>query len=164
MKRRAWLAGGLFVLGGLTLSHAQDDPGKAKVGSVRVAVIHATDGDPDASGGRASPLAKETENRLKAEEKLRFKHYRQLGEDVQPLFRSYENWARPLKPSEEILVRFEARSAPTAASTRMDVELWLSRKKILKTDALLEGNRPLFVLGPAWRGGRLIISIGLAPK
>jgi hypothetical protein len=164
MTRRAWLASGLLALGGIQLSQAQDDPGRARVGTVRVAVIHATDGDPNAAGGRAMPLAKDMEARLRAEEKLRFKHYRQLGEDVQPLLRSYENWAKPLKPSEELLVRFEARSAPTDAATRLDVELWLARKKILKTDALLEGNRPLFILGPAWRGGRLIISIGLAPK
>jgi hypothetical protein len=46
----------------------------------------------------------------------------------------------------------------------LDVELWLSRKKILKTDARLEGKRPLYILGPEWRGGRLIIAVALAPK
>jgi hypothetical protein len=46
----------------------------------------------------------------------------------------------------------------------LDLELWLSRKKILKMDARLEGNRPLFVLGPEWRGGRLIIGVALAPQ
>jgi hypothetical protein len=80
------------------------------------------------------------------------------------LLRSYENWAQPLKPSDEVLVRFEARSRPSADATRLDLELWLSRKKILKTDALLEGDRPLYVLGPVWRGGRLIISVALAPQ
>jgi hypothetical protein len=142
---------------------ALEDPGRASVGSVRVAVIYATDGDPALAGARATALEARTEARLRAEERLRFKHYRQIGLDTQPLFRSYENWALPLKPSDEVLVRFEARSLPTPESTRLDLELWLGRKKILKTDALLEGNRPLFVLGPAWRGGRLIISIGLAP-
>jgi hypothetical protein len=34
----------------------------------------------------------------------------------------------------------------------------------LKTYARLEGNRPLFVLGPEWRGGRLIIAIALASE
>lgn len=171
MRRREWLVCAGFSLLGMGFADAQADPGKAsadpgkaKVGAVKVAVLYATDGDPAAAGKTAVAVAKDTEVRLQAEERLRFKNYRQLGQDVQPLFRSYENWAQPLRPSDEILVRFEARSAPTAASTRLDVELWLSRKKIMKTDALLEGDRPLYVLGPAWRGGRLIISIGLAPR
>ena len=78
------------------------------------------------------------------------------------MFRSYENWAQPLKPSEEVLVKFEARSRPTKDATRLDLELWLSRKKILKTDVLLQGDRPLLVLGPEWRGGRIIIAVSLA--
>ena len=28
--------------------------------------------------------------------------------------------------------------------------------------ALLAGDRPLFVLGPEWRGGRLIVAVSLA--
>ncbi len=164
MTRRGWLgiAGAALLAGPVAL--AQDDPGKAQVGKVRVAVIYATDGDPAAAGRRATAVPKEIESRLRAEEKLRFEHYRVLGSEIQPLYRSYENWAQPLRPSEEVLVRFEPRSLPTPASTRLDLELWLSRKKVLKTDAMLEGNRPLFVLGPAWRGGRLIVSIGLAPN
>jgi hypothetical protein len=46
---------------------------------------------------------------------------------------------------------------------RLDLELWLSRKKILKTDALVTHEHPIFILGPGWRGGRLIVMVGLAP-
>ena len=143
---------------------AQDDPGKATIGRVKVAVLYATNGDPAVAGTRFQPVAKEIEARLKKVDRLSFKSYRLLGEDSQSLFRSYENWAQPLKPSDEVLVRFEARSRPVNDSMQLDLELWLSRKKILKTDALLEGNRPLFVLGPEWRGGRLIISVALASE
>jgi hypothetical protein len=45
----------------------------------------------------------------------------------------------------------------------LDLELWLSRKKIIKADARLEADRPLYLLGPEWRGGRLIIAVALAP-
>ncbi|MEO0017814.1 MAG: hypothetical protein RLZZ522_1097 [Verrucomicrobiota bacterium] len=141
---------------------AREDPGKTVVGNVSVKVYYATDGDAAAAGPKAAVLAAAMERRLRNEERLRFKHYRALGEDVQPLFRSYENWAQPLRPSDEVLVRFEARSRPTEKEMRLDLELWLSRKKILKTDVLLEGGRPLFVLGPEWRGGRLIIVVSLA--
>ena len=143
---------------------AQDDPGKATLGSVKVSVLYATDGDPAVAGTRFKPVAKDIESQLRKVERLSFKSYRLLGEENQPLFRSYENWAQPLRPSDEVLVRFEARSRPANDSMRLDLELWLSRKKILKTDALVETARPLFVLGPEWRGGRLIISVALAAK
>ena len=143
---------------------AQDDPGKTNMGRVAVTVYYATDGDPKVAGAKAAQISQDTAKRLRGEERLRFKNYRALGQDVQPLLRSYENWAQPLKPSDEILVRFEARSRPTAQSTGLNLELWLSRKKVLKMDAQLEGKKPLFVLGPEWRGGRLIIAVALAPK
>jgi hypothetical protein len=162
MRRLASMIGLVATLGVSPPVGAQEDPGKTVVGEVKVAVYYATDGDPAASGPKATMLGESIEKRLRTEEKLRFKHYRLLGEDAQALFHSYENWAQPLKPSDEVLVRFDARSRPTAKSTRLDLELWLSRKKILKTDVLLEGDRPLFVLGPEWRGGRLIIAVSLA--
>jgi len=143
---------------------AQDDPGKANIGRVSVTVYYATNGDPITAGTKAAAVSKTTEKRLRSEERLNFKSYRALGQDVQPLLRSYESWAQPLKPSDEVLVKFEASSLPTAEMMKLDLEVWFSRKKILKTDARLEGNRPLFVLGPEWRGGRLIIAVALAPK
>lgn len=153
-----------FILGGIA-EHAcgQEDPGKAPIGGVRVSVYHAFNGNAKPGGANFRKMRPGVEKRLRGEKRLRFKHYRLLGTEVQPLFRSYENWAQPLRPSDEVLVRFAARSKPTQAMTKLDLELWLSRKKILKTDVRLEGNNPLLILGPQWRGGRLIISVALAP-
>jgi len=141
---------------------AVQDPGKETLTQIAVTVYHATDGDPAVAGEMARPVDEETERRLRAHRHLDFRHYRALGRDVQPLYRSYENWAQPLKPSDEVLVRFEARSRPEADRIRLGIELWLSRKQILRTDVRLEGEQPLFVLGPEWRGGRLIIAIAMA--
>jgi len=154
------LAGLLPLCGGLAV--AQDDPGKAAIGKVNVKVYYGTNGDPSVIGPRFTPAGEDVEKKLRGTPQLDFKSYRLMGGDDQPLFRSYENWAQPLKPSDEILVRFEARSRPTTDSARLDLEIWISRKKILKTDALLEGRNPLFILGPEWRGGRLIIAVSLA--
>ena len=142
----------------------QEDPGRAILARIKVSVLYATDGDPAKAGDQATAVADEVEKRLRGDDRLRFQHYRKLGEDTQPLLRSYENWAQPLKPSEEILVRFEARSRPTRESARMDMELWLSRQKTLKTDTLLETGRPLYILGPQWREGRLIIAVERVPR
>ncbi len=141
---------------------AVEDAGRAKVGKLEVTVYFATNGDPAAAGDRAEEIAVEIRDRLQSEEKLKFDHYRALGAETQPIFRSYENWAQPLKPSDEILVRFETRTQPAKDSVSLDLELWLARKKILKTDAALRPGHPLYVLGPEWRGGRLIIAVALA--
>lgn len=154
----------MVLLAMVNVGSAQDDPGRTKIGRVRVTVYYATNSDAKAAGTKASAVSKETEKRLHSEARLNFKSYRMLGQDVQPLLRSYESWAQPLKPSDEVLVKFEASSIPTDQLMKLDLELWLSRKKILKTDARLEGNRPLYMLGPEWRGGRLIIAVALAPK
>lgn len=163
MNRRQWMGAAMAAVFS-NLACAQEDPGRANIGRVAVTVYYATNGDPKVAGAKASAVSQETTKRLRGEKRLRFKNYRMLGRDVQPLLKSYESWAQPLKPSDEILVRFEARSQPTAQATGLDLQLWLSRKKVLKMDARLEGDKPLFVLGPEWRGGRLIVAVALAPK
>ncbi len=161
MNRRAWITGFVATaLAGVAL--AVEDSGREKIGLVRVTVYFATDGDPLLAGDKALPVAADVVERLRREERLRFKHYRMLGRDTQSLLRSYESWAEPLKPSDEVMVRFEAQGMPCAKSAVLDLELWLGRKKILKTDTRLEGDKPLFMLGPEWRGGRLIIAVALA--
>jgi hypothetical protein len=163
MNRRQGLC---LLLGLLPLSAGvaagQDDPGKEAIGKVNVRVFYGTNGDPSVAGSRFKTVEREVEKQLREAPNLTFSNFLLLGGDQQPLFRSYENWAQPLRPSDEILVRFEARSRPTADSARLDLEIWISRKKILKTDALLGGETPLFILGPEWRGGRLIIAVSLA--
>jgi hypothetical protein len=146
------------------LVHAVDDPGQTKVAMVRVTVYYATDGNPKAAGTKLLPVPADVVKRLAGEERLRFKHYRVLGQDTPALLRSYESWAEPLKPSDEVLVRLEAQGPADEESAVLDLELWLARKKILKADARLEGDRPLYLLGPEWRGGRLIIAVALAPS
>ena len=150
----------LATQGGL---QAIEDPGRTRIAELRVTVYHATDGDPNAAGPRALPVPHMTSSRFSSEECLRFKHYRQIGRDTSPLLRSYESWSQPLKPSDEVMLRVEAQGQPTKKSAQLDVEVWLSKKKVLKMDAKLEDNKPLYVLGPEWRDGRLIIAISLAP-
>ncbi len=138
------------------------DPGKQTIGTLEISVLLATDKDPDVAGENAPPLDTATAARLQREKRLFFTHYRLLGKTTTPIYRSYENWAEPLKPSDEVLIRFEAQARPTAKALRLDIELWLSRKKILKTDTVLTADRPIYILGPEWRGGRLIVAIALA--
>lgn len=142
--------------------NAQDDPGRTKIGTLNVTVYYGTNGDPAAAGEKREKLPENVRKNLSAAKELRFNHYRAMGAESKTIFRSYENWAQPLKPSDEILIRFETRMEPTNHEVPLNVELWLSRKKILKSDLSLKCGQPLYVLGPEWRGGRLIIAIELA--
>lgn len=144
--------------------HAQDDPGRKKIGTLDVAVYYGTDGDPAAAGANREQVSETVKNKLLATAELKFKHYRSMGGESKTIFRSYENWAQPLNPSDEILIRFETRMEPTKHEVPLNIELWLSRKKILKSDLSLKYGQPLYVLGPEWRGGRLIIAIELASR
>jgi len=147
-----------------TNTWGQEDPGKNQLGTIGVKAYFATNGDVKTAGERAPAISDDEVTLLRKEERLRFKQYRLLGSDQQPLYRSYENWAEPLKPSNEIMVRFEAQSTPTRQQAVIDLELWLSRKKTIKTDAKIEVHKPLLVLGPEWRGGRLIIAVSFIPS
>jgi hypothetical protein len=139
------------------------DPGKETIGRLATSVLLATDGDPAVAGRHAGEVTRDVAARLRETEHLRFAHYRLLGSETCGIYRSYENWSQPLAPSDEVLVRFEAQSGPLEPGLRLDLELWLSRKKILKTDVIVSGQRPVYILGPRWRGGRLIVAVALAP-
>lgn len=159
---RAWMMSCLSAVT-VVMASTAEDPGQAKVAMLKVAVYFASDEDPAKTCPKALPVSEETAKRIASDERLVFKHYRLLGEETQPLLRSYESWAQPLKPSDEVLVRLEAQGPSTADNVVLDIELWLARKKILKADARLERDKSLFMLGPEWRGGHLIIAVSLAP-
>ncbi|WP_035605744.1 hypothetical protein, partial [Haloferula sp. BvORR071] len=141
-------------------------PGKEVIGSVKVIVYQGTNGDPAAAGPRAKDASAEIAARLTKEQKLKYTKYLELARDHRMLYRSYQNWAEPFQPaSDEVMLRFEPQSNLLNNDTmRLDLELWLSRKKILKTDAALTYGKPLFILGPEWKGGRLILSVELSPE
>lgn len=132
------------------------DAGKEEIGKICVRLYYATN---QAKVDEGSAVAEGIVKRLQGIDELKFANYRELGSDTKPLFRSYENWAQPLQGRDEILVRFEAQEEPQPNAVLLGIELWLSREKVLKTQAKVTVKRPLYVLGPAWRDGRLIIAI-----
>lgn len=162
MKRRRWIAWALGLLLVPAAVLRADDPGREVVGALDFRVYFGTDGDPAAAGERAVELGEDALRRLASCEALEFLHYRELGHDRKPVFRSYENWAEPVPGSEEILCRFEVQERLSEDRLRLDLELWLSHRKVLKAAAVLAVGKPLMVLGPEWRDGRLIFAVELA--
>lgn len=151
----------------LTSICAQDsgkDTGKEKVGRIKATLYIGTDEDVAKLGDKAkkaAPVDEATAKRFRSIAKMNFKHYRTLGSDTQTVFRSYENWVSPLKPSEEILLSFESRGRADDGGLRLDLEFWQQHRKVMKSDPVLYLGKPLFILGPKWRGGTLIIAVEL---
>lgn len=137
------------------------DRGKETVGRLRAMLYIGTDGDVAKLGAKVTKLDAAMVKRLRSVKEMRFKQYRMLGSDTQPVFRSYENWLTPLNPSEEILLSFESRGRSKDGGMRLDLELWQHRRKVMKSDPVLRKGRPLLILGPKWRGGTLIIAVEL---
>jgi len=158
----------IALISGLSTLNAQvepqkDDTGKESVGTLKVSLIFGTNGDAGAKvvGEKAvnpEPAQLEALTKLKA---IKFKHFKVLGADIQPVFRSYENWAAPLKGSKELLLSFQPRGEAGEDTLQIDLEFWQSHKKIMKSGPILKKGKPLFILGPQWRGGRLLIVVEL---
>lgn len=139
------------------------DRAKDTIGEVTVTLIHATDEVNIEGLAKFKELDAATQQRLVKDPNLKFAKYRVLGADTKPLFRAVENWAQPMSCTDKIVVRFEAQARPSKELTRLDLELWVSDKKILKTGAALTEKSPMYVLGPEWRQGRMILIIALTP-
>ncbi|BDS07514.1 hypothetical protein NT6N_25540 [Oceaniferula spumae] len=145
----------------LSAQETKKDSGKEKIGQIRATIYYGTNDAVPELGNNAKPLPDSQVKRLQAIETTKFKNYRMLGQDAQSVLRSYENWVSPLKPSEEIMLSFESRGRSDNGGLRLDLELWQHKRKVMKSDPVLFKGRPLLILGPKWRGGRLIISIEL---
>lgn len=134
-----------------------------EIGSLSVQVIYASNSPIKSSLGKFTKLSSDFCDRLIKDPKLRFTHYALVGEDSKPLFRSVENWCQPIATSNEILVRFEPQARPSKELTRLDVEVWLSDRKALKAGVALSAASPLFIVGPEWKQGTMLLAIMLQP-
>lgn len=140
------------------------DKGKEVVGKIKATLYIGTNDEPSKLGDHLAPIGDAMVERLRRIKQMNFQHYRLLGDDTQPVFRSYENWLTPLKPSEEILLSYESQGRASGDGLRLDLELWQHRRKVMKSDPVLHLGRPLLILGPKWRGGTLIIAVELIEK
>ena len=156
------LALAFFWAAGAGLLAAQD-PGKEAVARLRTVLLFGTNDDMS----KVVPEAKAADNghslRMQLLKDLHFKSYGLVGSDTQPVWRSYTNWASPMKGSDEILLSFEPNSEAEADGVKLDLELWQGKSKVMKTDHPFKTGKWLYIAGPEWRGGRLIVGIELLP-
>ena len=93
---------------------------------------------------------------------LSFPHYRLLGEHVQPLLKEYESW---LVPSRGFFFKMDSRGPEPSGGVRIAVQLWRDKEVLVKTDVVLQGERPVIMRGPALgTEGTLLVALRLTTQ
>ena len=89
------------------------------------------------------------------------KHFTLLGQHTQEIFREYESW---VVPSKELFLKIDSKGPAPSGGMQLHIQLWQGTKVIVKTDAILKADSPLFIRGPGWRGGHLIFVVMLTAQ
>jgi hypothetical protein len=84
-----------------------------------------------------------------------------LGQHTQEIFREYESW---VVPSKELFLKIDSKGPAPAGGMQLHIQLWQETKVVVKTDAILKADSPLFIRGPEWRGGHLIFVVMLTAQ
>ncbi len=121
------------------------------------ALIYAVDEENAKRPGFADADAELTTILGKAFEKYR--HFQVLGTRSEALFKSTHSW---VAPSKELCVKFDSKGlTKDGEGVKLDLQLWNRGEAIVKTDAILEPNSPVFIEGPRWGKGRLLYVLKL---
>ncbi len=157
------LAAALLVTLSFLATGRADDPGKKIIGTVRTELIFGTKGAVEALGNGPVKLPAEEQERLRKIEKLEdFTKFVKLGSVEQPVLAGYKIWATPIKNSEAIMVTFQPQARIVEENKlRLDIEYWQKKKMALRWDRVFEVGKRVYLIGPKWREGNLIITVEL---
>ena len=140
-----------------------EDPGLEKIGKVRTELLFGTNGTVASLGDGVAQLPQAEKNRLKKVSKLgKFKKFVKLGSVEQAVLKGYKSWAQPIKNSEALMVTFQPQAEiKEDKKLRLDVEYWQKSKMALRWDRVFEVGKRVYLIGPKWRDGNLIITVEL---
>lgn len=136
-----------------------DDAGKVVIGKLETVLYYGTDVEPAGEVRELPELSEEQKSELAKLEKINFRHYRILGADTQNIYKSYINWAAPIRGSKEILLSFQPRGDVDGEKLQLDLEFWQARKKIIKHGPIMKVGVPLFIQGSRWKAGKVVIGV-----
>jgi len=152
----------LFCLIVSSQSLNAQDQGKDKIGSVKVALYVGTNDAKMDAGKNAKKVEGSQLKSLSNSSVSKYSHYYLLGSDTPSLLRSYQNWATPLKPSKALMISFEPVGKAQDNTIKLDLNLWQNNKKVMKcVTTAFSPKKPLYIKGPKWREGTLIIAVEL---
>ena len=152
----------LIYLALMAVAGAQD-PGKEVIGRVRTAVLFGTNGSPDSLGDGVVSLGGAEVARLRQVAKLEpYETFVKLGSVDQDILRGYKSWAQPINGSQALMLTFQPQaSIKESRKLRLDVEYWQKSKMTLRWDRVFEVGKRVYLIGPKWRDGNLIITVEL---
>jgi len=87
-----------------------------------------------------------------------FKHFEILGQHRQDIFREYESW---VVPSRELFMKIDSKGPADKGGVNLHLQVWREHQVLVKSDAVLRKDSPLFIGGPPWKEGRLIFVLFL---
>ena len=91
-----------------------------------------------------------------------YSNFQLLGQHTQKnVFKEYVNW---VVPSEEINLAFESKGKIKGNGVKLLLKLWRKKKVLLKSDLTIFPEKPVMILGPKWREGKLIFVLDLRLK
>lgn len=139
----------------LPLSAPAEEKGAATEAKVWGALIYAGEGEVNGVE-QPSPAFESLKPRLA--KVFKTEKFTVIAQHQQKIFKEYESW---VVPSKELYLKIDSRGPAEGGGTKLDLQVWQDEKVLAKTDAVLKEDRPLFVGGPKWRGGRLIFVVML---
>jgi len=87
------------------------------------------------------------------------RNFRMVGENTGSVYKEYECW---IVPSKHLFLKIDSLGPhKTKGGVHLHLQLWQEDHVILKTDAILR-RQPVFIAGPEWGDGRLIMVLRLA--
>jgi opacity protein-like surface antigen len=89
---------------------------------------------------------------------FKFQHFHLIGKHTQKVFKGYESW---VVPSQDLCLKMDYRGPADGGGLNLHLQLWQDKNVLVKTDTIIRKDRPVFLGGPDWRGGRLIFVVVL---
>ncbi len=132
---------------------AQQGPDAKQDGQIWGALFFGTDSEvEEVTEGNAKAV---TERLRKAFDE---KHFQLLGEHTQAIFSEYESW---VVPSKDIFLKIDSKGpAKDGKGINLHLQVWREKNVLVKTDVVLRKD-PIFIRGPKWGDGYLILAIEL---
>jgi hypothetical protein len=153
----------LFAPTPLSLHAQQSNPSPNAVSDATVwgALVFASDKSDAAPGTTITPNKAFSGIAARLSKVFPEAHYTLLGQHTQEIFREYESW---VVPSKELFLKIDSKGPAANGGMQLHIQLWQETKVVVKTDAILKADSPLFIRGPEWRGGHLIFVVMLTAQ
>ncbi|GAA5146162.1 hypothetical protein GCM10023213_38800 [Prosthecobacter algae] len=126
-------------------------------GKVWGALIFASNESPK-GGSKEQPPASLADLPQRLSKVFPYKHYEILGQHLQDVFREYESW---VVPSKDLFLKVDSKGPSSGGGVNLHLQFWRDQQVLVKTDAVLRSDSPLFIGGPKWREGQLIFVLVL---